>query len=182
MRTEAISLIVTVALAFLGYLVTYLNNLRLTKRKERLELINKRINEFYGPLYIASKAGKIAYKALLLKLGKNEVFGVLGKDPPPDEKDLAEWRVWLKNVFMPLNEYREQLILESAHLIREEEMPHCLLEFVTHVSAYKAIVKKWEAGDLSEYAPLIDFPTDIDEYASKSYKDLKKKQLALIGE
>lgn len=90
MSSEVASLVITVVLAFAGYLITHLNSLRLTRRKERLELINKRINEFYGPLYIASKAGRIAYNALLLKLGKDEFFGEADKDLPPPEKALAE--------------------------------------------------------------------------------------------
>lgn len=87
----------------------------------------------------------------------------------------------VKNVFTPLNELREKLILENAHLLREKEILECLLKFVTHVSAYKAILRKWEMGDLSEYALLIDFPPEIDEYASKAYQELKAEQLKLIG-
>ena len=181
MNIEITSLVITVILAFIGYLITYWNNLRLSKRKERLDLINKRLNEFYGPLYISSQAGKIAYKALLMKLNRESIFEVTDTNPPPDDEVLAEWRIWLQDVFMPLNELREKLILENAHLIREEEIPECLLQFVTHVSAYKAIIRKWDMGDFSEHAPLVDFPTEIEEYAYKSYQELKREQIKLIG-
>jgi hypothetical protein len=177
---DTVTLIITVLLAFAGYVITYLNSLRLAKRKERLDLINKRINEFYGPLYVASRAGEIAYKTLLFKVDKERVFG-RGDNLPPDEKTLTEWRIWLQKVFTPLNEFREKLILENAYLIREEEMPECLLRFVTHVSAYKAMLSKWNMGDLSEYVPLIDFPEELDEYATTSYRELKAEQLKLIG-
>lgn len=42
---------------------------------------------------------------------------------------------------MPLNLKLESLIIENAHLIREEKMPQCLIEFVTHVLVYKAFHK-----------------------------------------
>lgn len=51
MGIETISLIVTILLALGGYLVTYQQKLRLTRRKERLDLINKRLDEFYFPCY-----------------------------------------------------------------------------------------------------------------------------------
>lgn len=178
MSNEMLSLVITVTLAFAGYFATYLNNLRLSKRAEQLDLINKRIKEFYGPLYVASEAGRIAYETLLAKLGKEAVFD---PDFPPTEEELKEWRIWSKKVFFPINEFQEKLILEKAYLIREEEVPECLLHFVAHVSAYKAILEKWESGDFSENAPALDFPVELAEYAANSYRELKAEQLKLIG-
>ena len=137
------SLIATIILAFLGYMVTYVNARLLAKRKDQLELVNKQLNEFYGPLYVSTRAGKIAYQALLQKLGKEDIFEK-GKEPSP--KELEEWYLWVKTVFMPLNDARERVIVEKAHLIIEEEMPDCLLQFVTHVVGYKPVLAKWSKG------------------------------------
>lgn len=177
----AVSVIITVILALAGYLITYLNNLRLANRKEQLDLVNRRINEFYGPLFVSTQASLTAYKALLLKLGKDKVFDFDKPEEIPEEKDLAEWRIWLESVFMPLNEFSENLVRENAYLVREEKMPQCLLDLVTHVSAYRATLKKWETGDYSEYAPLIPFPSEVNTYIVKSYQELKAEQLSLIG-
>ncbi len=108
------SLVVTIVLAFTGYLATYFYGLQLSKRKERLDLVDKRIKDFYGPLYISTEAGRISYETLLEKMGKSAVFDM---DNPPTVDELAEWRIWSKSVFMPLNEYREKLILENAYII-----------------------------------------------------------------
>jgi hypothetical protein len=94
---------------------------------------------------------------------------------------LKEWQIWVENVFMPMNEFCEKVILENAYLIREKDMPECLLYFVTHVSSYKAILPKWNARDFSEYTPLIAFPSGLTEYAEQSYRELKKEQLRMIG-
>ncbi|MEP7342421.1 MAG: hypothetical protein ABI977_32135 [Acidobacteriota bacterium] len=179
MNTQTWSLITTVVLAFVGYVATYANNLRLTKRKERLELVNQRISQFYGPLYVISRAGAIAHRALLDKYGREWSF--LRKGSPLTEEELKEWRVWVQNVFMPINEVCERLILENAYLIREERMPECLLDFVTHVSSYKAVIKKWQENDFSEHKPLIVYPPELLGYAEKSYSELKAEQLKLIG-
>ncbi len=54
--------ILTVILAFAGYLITSLSAHMLARRRDKLDLVNKRLNEFYGPLYVASEAGNIAYR------------------------------------------------------------------------------------------------------------------------
>ena len=179
MAIETISLIITVILALLGYLITYWNNILIAKHEQQLELVNKRISEFYGPLYVVTQTGGKAYKALLLKLNKRAVFD---GDSPATEKEIEEWRIWLTKVFMPNNELVERLIIEKAYLMQEEKMPDCMLDFITHVSGYKALLAKWEKGDYSEYLSMLNFPKELQEYAAQSYQQLKAKQLRLIGE
>jgi len=86
----------------------------------------------------------------------------------------------MTEVLMPLNEMKEQLILRNAYLIREAEIPECLLMFVAHSSAYKAVLKRWSDGDYSEHLSIIEFPEDLDFYASTSYQELKAEQLRLL--
>lgn len=54
--------ILTLVVAFLGYALTFVSAHMLAQRRDKLELVNKRLNEFYGPLYVASEAGNIAYR------------------------------------------------------------------------------------------------------------------------
>jgi peptidoglycan/LPS O-acetylase OafA/YrhL len=71
-----ISVLLTALLALSGWLVTHRHARQLARRKDRLDLITKRLNEFYGPLYVVTKAGAIAYQALLKKLGhEGDIFG-----------------------------------------------------------------------------------------------------------
>ena len=44
------TVILTILLAFAGYLVTFLSARMLAQRRDKLRLVNKRLNEFYGPL------------------------------------------------------------------------------------------------------------------------------------
>ncbi len=64
-----VALLWTIVLAFAGYLVTFWSNRVMARRADRLRLVNQRLNEFYGPLYVATVTGNIAYKALLAKQG-----------------------------------------------------------------------------------------------------------------
>src|SRR5215472_6268905 len=110
------AVVLTVLVALTGYVITSLSTHILARRRDKLDLVNKRLNEFYGPLYVASEAGNIAYRSLLDKQGKMQ------SEPIRDE-DLKEWILWMRTVFIPLNDVREKIIIDKAHLIIEEKMP-----------------------------------------------------------
>ena len=163
----------TVILAFVGYFVTFISARMLARRHDKLRLVNKRLNEFYGPLYVASQAGHSAYRSLLKKQGKTQCH-------PIRDEDLKEWMLWMTTIFMPLNDIREKVIIQKAYLIVEEEMPQCLLEFVTHVVGYKAVMAKWAEGDFTERRSTIGWPPEFDVYVRHSYAALKAQQTRLL--
>jgi hypothetical protein len=167
------AVVLTVILAFVSYLATYLSAQVLARRKDKLELVNRRLNEFYGPLYVASQAGNIAYRSLLNKQGKTQSYPIL-------DSEMKEWVLWMTTIFMPLNDVREKIIIEKAYLVVEEQMPHCLLDFVTHVVGYKAVLAKWAKDDYSERRSTIGWPPEFDLYVERSYAALKAKQTRLL--
>ena len=165
--------ILTVILALGGYLITSLSARMLARRQDKLNLVNKRLNEFYGPLYVASEAGNIAYRSLLKKQGKTQCH-------PIRDEEMKEWVLWMTTIFMPLNDVREKIIIENAHLIVEEQMPRCLLDFVTHVVGYKAVLAKWADGSYGERRSTIGWPPEFDIYVERSYQALKAEQTRLM--
>lgn len=178
---QTISLLVTIVLAFCGWLIAHRSARELARRKDELDLTNKRLNEFYGPLYVVSEVGKTAYNSLLRKLGRDAVFDASRPFAQLRKSEQDEWKIWVRHVYMPLNETIERLIVNNAYLIREEQVPKCLLDFVTHVVGYRAMLAKWELNDYTEYQSIMDFPAGLNEYASKSYSELKSEQTHLIG-
>ena len=165
--------LLTVVLAFVGYLVTLFGSRMNARRRDKLRLVNKRLNEFYGPLYVASEAGDIAYRSLLKRQGKE-------KSEPISDKEMKEWVLWMTTIFMPLNDVREKIIIEKAYLIIEEKMPKCLLDFVTHVVGYKAVMSRWAEGDYTERRSTIGWPPEFDIYVKRSYAALKAEQTRLL--
>jgi len=165
--------ILTIVLAFVGYLVTYLINRMMQRRADHLRLVDQRLNQFYGPLYVATIAGNTAYYSLLSKQGKTQCH-------PIRDEDLKEWILWMTTIFMPLNDVREKIIIENAHLIVEEKMPQCLLDFVTHVVGYKALMARWAEGDYGDRRSIIGWPPEFDLYVERSYKALKAEQTRLL--
>jgi hypothetical protein len=165
--------ILTIVLAFAGYLMTFLSARMLARRRDKLKLVNKRLNEFYGPLYVASEAGNIAYRALLKQQGKE-------KSDPILDSEMKDWVLWMTTIFMPLNDIREKIIIEKAYLVVEERMPQCLLDFVTHVVGYKAVLAKWAEGEYIERRSSIGWPPEFDAYVKRSYAALKAEQTRLM--
>jgi len=165
--------ILTIFVALTGYMITFMSAHMLARRRDKLKLVNKRLNELYGPLYVASEAGNIAYRSLLTKQGKQ-------RSEPIRDEDLKEWVLWMRTIFIPLNEIREKIIIDKAHLIIEEKMPQCLLDFVTHVVGYKAVLRKWADGDFSERRSTIGWPPEFDVYVRSSYNALKAEQMRLM--
>ena len=179
LSTETITIVATILLALAGYGAKYWHDLRLCRRSERLQLVNSRINKLYGPMFIITQTGRTLFNACLAKANaQGRQF--INEDSPTSEADNSEWRIWVEEVFVPLNEQLEQVILEKAHLVVEKEMPDCLKLFCAHQAGYKALIKKWQMRDFSENMSIITFPNEITEYAERSYRKLKKEQEAMI--
>jgi hypothetical protein len=177
---ELLGLWVTLAVGLIGYLITYLYSLHLAKRADRLKYLTAQLDELYGPLYVITQAGQILFKALSAKRDKRKE-----EDNPellfsPEQED-QEWRLWVKEVFQPLNEKLEQVIIGKAHLVIEEDMPQTLKRFLAHSAGYKAVIKQWELGNYIESASIIEYPVELAKYAEDSFKTLRKEQLKLIG-
>jgi hypothetical protein len=174
-----VTLAVTIGLTFIGYIVKYLNDVSVARRKDKLERINQQLRNLYGPLYTTTQANGSAWRAFRSRYRPGKSF--FGSQPPPNEEELAAWRLWMSEVFMPLNLRLEKIIVENGDLIIEEEMPACFLNLCAHVAAYKPVIKRWESGDYQEFLSLSLFPDDLGRYAEVSYTQLKGEQAKLLG-
>jgi hypothetical protein len=171
---------ITVGVALTGYLITYWNNILLSQRSEQLNRVNRQLSEFYGPLYSLVDAGNQAWTAFRTKYRSG--ISYFEDNPPPTEKDLEAWRLWVTTVFMPSNQQLYELIVSKADLIIETDMPDCLRYFCAHVAAYQVVLKKWEDGDFSEHTSIINYPAKaLTEYSYRSFTNLKRKQAELLG-
>ncbi|MBK6263955.1 hypothetical protein JKA74_02810 [Marivirga sp. S37H4] len=175
-----ITSIITVSLAISGYLAKYFNDIRLAKRKDKLDRINRQLKEFYGPLFsltASSNASWIEFR----KKNRTHVKGYFDQSEPPTKKELELWRTWICTVFQPINNEIYHLILKNGDLIIENNFPKPLSDLCAHFESYKPIISQWSRNDFSEHLSLLNYPTSILEYAEKSYNKLKQEQNKLIG-
>ncbi len=173
--------VVTILVALAGYLITYWNNILLSRRSEQLNRINKQLNEFYGPLYSLVHSNSKAWVTFRTKYRQG--ISYFSNDPLPTEEDIQAWRLWMTTVFMPINLRIYELIVSKADLLIESDMPDCLRELCAHVAAYQTVLKKWENDDFSENTSLINYPgRALLDYSRRSFKELKERQANLLGE
>src|ERR1700674_4970796 len=88
-----VTAIATILAAFVGYLITYWNNIRLSQRSEQLSRVNRQLAELYGPMYSLVSASSQAYKAFRMKHRVGIPY--FTDNPPPTEDDLKAWRLWM---------------------------------------------------------------------------------------
>jgi hypothetical protein len=174
-----VTLLVTIALAFVGYIVKYVNDIAVARRKDRLDRLNLQLKGLYGPLYAFDKATNIAWRAFRREYRPGRPFFDLVQ--PPSERDLAAWRLWMTEVLMPLNLLMEKTIVENADLLIENEMPPCFINLIAHIAAYKPVLRKWCERDYSEHLSMTAYPTDLTQYVESCYLALKKERAALLG-
>lgn len=172
------SLIVSIIVAVTGYVVAYRQSIRLSERQGQIELVNKQMDNFVGPLYIVSKASKKTLQNFFEQRSTMDKHHLRTIDPnDPD----ALWRQWVIHVFMPLNETGERIILENAHLVYGQKIPECIINFIAHVSSYRTIVERWRVGDYTLLTPLVSYPADFNEQIEQLHQQLRLKQEQLIG-
>ncbi len=175
-----VTTVVTIVLAFSGYLVTYFNGLRLSQRNQRLERVSRQLGEFYGPLYGLTNSEAAVFKIFRSRYRPGQHF--FSHDDPPSETELEAWRLWMTTVFAPINNRMYELVLSKSDLLIETEMPQCLRDLCAHVVGYQLVMKKWERGDFSENLSLLVFPQiELLKYVDESFDALKREQAKLLG-
>jgi len=177
-----VTLSVTVFLAGAGFVATYLNNLRLARRKDRLDRVSKQLSDFYGPLLALSRAADRSWVEFMEKY-RPDATSFWG-DPmfPPTKQHEELFRLWMRHVFMPLNVRMVDVVTNKADLLDEPYVPEFLLQLCAHVASYQAILRRWDNEDFLENAPEISFPgEEIIEYAEATFRRLKAEQNDLLG-
>ena len=185
MNGTEIAAIAAVLVAAFGYVVKHASDVRLAQRNDRLQRINRQLSDFYGPLLALTRSSNESWLAFRKRYrpGSGSYWKT---DPPPTVDDVIAWRLWMTTVFMPVNQRMTDLVLSHADLIDEPEMPPCLLAMCAHVAGYQAVLKRWEAGEISlcreDNVSIVNFPSqELAEYASAAFTRLKAEQGALLG-
>jgi len=170
-----------IIVAVIGAALKYVNDLAVARRKDRLERLSLQLRDLYGPLYSLDRAAREAWLTFR-KLHRPKVSAFWDPADPPSAEDAAAWRLWMTEVFMPINLRMEQAIVGHADLLIEPQIPRCLLDFCAHVAAYKAIMKQWGQDDFSHHVASVSYPWEpLRKYVTDSYELLMHGQAVLLS-
>ncbi|MFE7114757.1 hypothetical protein ACFU99_04955 [Streptomyces sp. NPDC057654] len=180
------TVIVTLAVAFTGYIATYVNNLRLSQRERRLERVNRQLAELYGPLLALVEANHRAYRAftgLHPRDGDRNLFQHHPDRPgdePPTEDELTEWQRWVQAIILPNQRVMREVLTTKADLLMEAEMPGMLLELYVFTAIDELELPGWSSGPRKELRQ--EYPTGaMTHYVRDCFNSLKAEQTKLLG-
>jgi hypothetical protein len=141
-----VGVVIAVVAAAVGYLISYLDQ----HRRDQITFVSAQIEKLYGPLFALAKANDIAWRHFQeADWDDRPVYFPDGVALP--EKDIVVWRLWMSNVFQPMNVKMENAIVNNAQLLVGEEMPQMFLQFISHTEAYKSVIATWKEG-----APIVE--------------------------
>ena len=179
-----VPLLVTVFVAATGYAATYVTNLRLARRKDHLDRVNRQLSELYGPLYAQAEANHRAWRKFADKGGN-----VFGRSTSVTAEQAATWRLWMSTVFMPLNRRMVETVVSHADLLREDTIPEALLELYAHVACYEPIVARWQDDEFDSVrfddhvSVAGNYPRrELYAYVRNSFEALKREQALLLAQ
>ncbi len=163
----------TIFLAFAGYLLTFSFTRMMAGEATGCALSTSASTSSTDRSMSPRVAGNIAYSSLLKKQGKTQCH-------PIRDEDLKEWMLWMTTIFMPLNDVREKIIIENAHLIVEER---CRTACSTSSPTWWATRRCWPSGQMAttpRRRSTIGWPPEFDIYVERSYNALKAEQTRLL--
>jgi len=115
----------------------------------------------------------------VLRPGSTTLFG--DGIPPLDDEELERWRMWVIHSAHPRATRAYKVICAKAHLLIDDDMPECLLEFCAHKAGYDVLIQRWQQGDYREHLSLVRHPGDaLYDYVATAFADLKRQQGELL--
>lgn len=180
---------IPIAAAILAAVAAYGFNIRLEKRKAELKFVSDQLQYLYGPMMALSDASRQAWEKFREECRPSGPF--FDRSDPPTKEEIEKWRLWVSEVFMPINLKLEKIIIENAHLLDTESMPRSFQLLLAHIATYRAVIKKWPDCPISKDASFdeivsqntarLNFPERLGSEVTKVFNTLKKRQSKLIG-
>ena len=180
-----IGVLIAVIPATLGYFAQFLDGIR----KDRLAFTNNQLEKLYGALYALTQASVVTWKQFVASNWPNKSKYFFDPAQPPSIEQVTSWRLWMRNVFQPMNLMIEQTIVSNSQLVVGNEMPPVFQKMIAQTEAYKAIMAGWKDTDKdnpdayrSRYNNTvtdINYPEKIVLCVAMVYRALKDRQEVL---
>lgn len=183
-------LLVTVFLAFLGYIATYINNSASDVRKAQIELVNNQLEKLYGPLLALTTSSTETWEKFRCRY-RNQTYGFFDDRNPPEKAEVDKFRLWSKSVFIPTNREITNIITKNAHLIDGSSMPDSFIKMITHTQMFEAVSLEWKAEDdlhaeshrtVGRNVAMVGYPIHLESDITLTFNKIKARQECLLAE
>jgi hypothetical protein len=166
-----------ICVAVLGALLSYIYARRLQRRQARLARLDAQLQEFYGPLYAIFQAQHKAHLRFVDTLRPGS-FTLFAPDVAPlNQEELRLWRLWAESSHRNQSTRAYEVIITNAHLLIEDEVPDCLLQFCAHKAGYDVVIERWKQHDYAEHLSVVRHPgEELHNYLQQAFTRLKTEQ------
>ncbi|MEM9108310.1 MAG: hypothetical protein AAGC96_21925 [Pseudomonadota bacterium] len=176
---EAVALLVSVVLGFLGSFVAHISSARRQKADARLKHVSDQVEKLYGPLYSLTEANTASWQAFRKSFRPDEPF--ISEENPFTEREKVIWRAWAENVFIPSNLKIRNVIESNAHLFIEGEMPDCFRLMLAHVESSKIVLPALAENDLKILDGFDSWPSEFNDFVEQRYRAMAQEYARLLG-
>ena len=73
-----------------------------------------------------------------------------------------------------MSERAARSVQERADLLEGSDISPLLLQLVSHVSAYKVILRRWDQGEKAE-SSVVHYPEELEQWVSEGFLLLKQR-------
>ncbi len=177
--TTVLPLVIPVVLALCGYFYAYFYGKKQEQRKNRLERINRQLDELYGPLLAIVQSNQQAWENFIAKHAGNSSFYKKENNPTPEE--VAEFHNWMSTVFMPNNDELHTIIKNNTSLLVENEIPGVLLALFAHIMEFRINFKERKEAHAEVAESRSKYPGKaLLQYCEDKFRELKTEQISII--
>lgn len=153
------------------------------KRQWEKELIDRQIEEFYGPIAAMLYESDIRFSLILHQLGREHVFaeGQMQLSDLPENEQLV-WKHYVDEYKIPSQNKIVDILRNNQHLIYKSESPTCFKEFLEYAIGWELLDNQRKNGvtNYYEYYYSYNYPRSFTNYINETLQVLHKKQNALI--
>jgi len=139
------------------------------RKKKHVDLIEKQLTDFYGPIYILLSINH-SILGLRFDSNKGEYTNIVSEEVWHDMRD---------KIITPNNDEIVKIIRNNIHLIDNSIIHESILKFIIHAEVRKRELDK--KMPMEEYLAHYKFPEEFQDLIYTTTKQLKQEHFNLVG-
>lgn len=162
-----------IVLAIVNFIIAGLHTRWKRARETELAFVESQLRDLYAPLRAISHANENTYakyaevySAVIKKLNNGETLS---------SGEAGNWLLWNTKVFQPANRRMREIMLTNAHLFRTGELPPKVLDFISHVESYEALISTLNPDHLQLTNEIVHYPVGFVQVIAEDYAAVVKR-------
>lgn len=162
-----------IVLAVVNFVIAGLHTRWRRAKETELSFVESQLRDLYAPLRAISHANENTYSKYASVY--SEVIKKLNAGETLSSGEARNWLLWNTNVFQPANRRMRDIMLSNAHLFRTGELPPTVLDFISHVESYEALISTLNPDELKLSNEIVHYPVGFVDVIADDYAAVVKR-------